>query len=105
MQSQVSCQCVEIWQPARATWTMQDWDGKGRLGAFTGWDKERKKNADAGCGIEEAACGVKPRLYKRRELPKRLLISIDVRTCSRQKYERKAKQIIRADHANLLLTE
>ena len=69
------------------------------------WIKKGKKNADAGCGIEEAAYGVKPRLYKRKELPKRLLISIDVRTCSRRKYERKAKQIIRADHANLLLNE
>lgn len=42
------------------------------------WIKKGKKNADAGCGIEEAAYGVKPRLYKRRELPKRF----DIHRCS-----------------------
>ena len=50
LQSQVSGQCVEIWRPAGATWTIQDRDENARLG---GMDKE----ISAGYGIEEPMLG------------------------------------------------
>ena len=34
LQSQVSGQCVEIWRPAGATWTIQDRDENARLGGM-----------------------------------------------------------------------
>ena len=42
------------------------------------------------------------KLYKGRELFETLIVSINIRTCSCRKNERKAMQMIRGDYVNLL---
>ena len=90
---------------------MRDRDGKARLGGMAGWDRKQRRDAGLIKPMQldpQSRLSVTARGYSCRNYTKDgnfLLMSINVRTCSRRKYERKSMQIIRGDYVNLLQNE